>query len=76
MDFDLGMLEGSLHPKNIFEVCKYEGKFAKDNPDYFYPQELLVFCGSQGSGKTFLDVQHIRKLCIEYLIVLLVEVVF
>ena len=66
MDFDLSMLEGSLNPKNIFRTLKYRYKFSKDNPDYFYPQGLLVFCGSQGSGKTLSAVQYIKKLCIEY----------
>lgn len=66
MDFDISMLEGSINPKNLIKTWKYRRKFAKDNPDYFYPQGLLVFCGSQGSGKTLSAVQYIKKLCIEY----------
>lgn len=66
MDFDISMLEGSLNPKNIYETLKFKRKFAKDNPEYFYPQGLLVFCGSQGSGKTLSAVQYIIKLCTEY----------
>lgn len=66
MDFDINLLEGSLKPKNLIDTFKFRRKFAKDNPDYFYPQGLLVFCGSQGSGKTLSAVQYIKKLCIEY----------
>lgn len=66
MSFDLSMLEGSLNPKHIFEILKYRNKFTKEHPDYFDPEGLLVFCGSQGSGKTLSAVQYVKKLCIEY----------
>ncbi len=66
MSFDLSMLEGSLNPKNLFTTLKYRNDFSKKHPDYFYPEGLLVFCGSQGSGKTLSAVQYIKKLCIEY----------
>ncbi len=32
----------------------------------FIQSGLLVFCGSQGSGKTLSAVQYVKKLCIEY----------
>ena len=63
---DLDLLGGSLNPKNIIDTFKFKRKFAKDNPDYFHPEGLLVFCGSQGSGKTLSAVQYVRNLCIEY----------
>lgn len=66
MSFDLSMLEGSLNPKHIFEILKYRRKFSREHPDYFDPEGLLVFCGSQGSGKTLSAVQYVKKLCIEY----------
>lgn len=66
MSFDLSMLEGSLNPKHIFEILKYRNKFTREHPDYFDPEGLLVFCGSQGSGKTLSAVQYVKKLCIEY----------
>lgn len=66
MNFDLSMLEGSHNPKDLFSTFKYRNKFAKNHPDYFYPEGLLVFCGSQGSGKTLSAVQYVKKLCIEY----------
>lgn len=63
---DLDLLRGSINPKNIIDVQKYNYKFHKENPDYFNPDGLLVFCGSQGSGKTLSAVQYIKKLCVEY----------
>lgn len=60
------MLQGSLKIKDLFSTLKYRNNFAKKHPDYFYPEGLLVFCGSQGSGKTLSAVQYIKKLCIEY----------
>ncbi len=59
-------LEGSLNPFNIFKVIKYKLDFKKKYPTYFDPSGLLVFCGSQGSGKTLSAVQYVKKLCREY----------
>lgn len=63
---DLDLLRGSLNPKNLIDLVKYKRNFRKENPEYFYPEGLLVFCGSQGSGKTLSAVQYVKKLCIEY----------
>lgn len=63
---DLDLLRGSLNPKNLIDLAKYRRNFRKENPEYFYPEGLLVFCGSQGSGKTLSAVQYVKKLCIEY----------
>lgn len=38
----------------------------KNTQIIFIQNGLLVFCGSQGSGKTLSAVQYIKKLCIEY----------
>lgn len=58
--------EGSLNPLNILKVMEFRSKFAQEHPDYFAPEGLLVFCGSQGSGKTLSAVQYIKKLCKDY----------
>ena len=63
---DIDLLRGSLNPKNLIDLAKYKRRFRKENPEYFYPEGLLVFCGSQGSGKTLSAVQYVKKLCIEY----------
>lgn len=40
--------------------------FQKIIQNIFIQNGLLVFCGSQGSGKTLSAVQYVKKLCIEY----------
>lgn len=58
--------EGSLNPVNIFKIIRHNILFARDNPDYFYPSGIWVFCGPQGSGKTLSAVQCLQKMCREY----------
>lgn len=59
-------LKGSLNPKNAFRTIKHNILFARNNPDYFYPDGIWCFCGPQGSGKTLSAVQCLQKLCKEY----------
>lgn len=59
-------LKGSLNPKHIFATIKHNILFARNNPDYFYPDGIWVFCGPQGSGKTLSAVQCLQKVCKEY----------
>lgn len=59
-------LSGSLKPSNILKTLKFKLLFARDNPDYFYPAGIWVFCGPQGSGKTLSAVQCLQKLCKDY----------
>ena len=58
---DLSLLDGSFNPFNMIKVLNYRHKFNKSHPNYFQPEGLLVFCGSQGSGKTLSAVQYIKK---------------
>ena len=46
---NLDNLKGSHNFFNIFRVVNYKHKFANDNPTYFYPEGLLVFCAEQGA---------------------------
>lgn len=57
---------GSLNPKNILDTIIYKIRFARSNPDYFYPAGIWVFCGPQGAGKTLSAVQCLKKICKEY----------
>lgn len=57
---------GSLNLSNIFKTLYYKILFARENPDYFYPAGIWVFCGPQGSGKTLSAVQTLQKICKEY----------
>lgn len=59
-------LEGSLNPLNVIRTIKYNHDFYRQNPDYFRPAGLMIFCGEQGSGKTLSAVQYVKKLCNEY----------
>lgn len=52
---DLGIL-------NIFRQKKYLRDFYKNNPTYFRPDGLIVFCGPQGSGKTLSAVNYVYNL--------------
>ena len=59
-------LKGSLNPKHVFATMRHNILFARNNPDYFYPAGIWVFCGPQGSGKTLSAVQCLQKMCKEY----------
>lgn len=54
-------LRGSHNFLNIFKVINYKRKFALNNPTYFDPCGLLVFCAEQGAGKTLSAVQYTIK---------------
>lgn len=58
--------KGSLNPKHIFNTLHYKLLFARNNPDYFYPAGIWVFCGPQGSGKTLSAVQCLKEILAEY----------
>lgn len=64
MNFDL--LRGSLNPLNIFKSVKYDIDFRKRHPSYFEPEGIMIFCGSQGSGKTLSAVQYVKHVCEMY----------
>lgn len=59
-------LGGSVNVVNIFKTIRHNILFARNNPDYFYPSGIWVFCGPQGSGKTLSAVQCLQKICKEY----------
>ena len=46
----------------LFELLKYNYNFKKNNPTYFHPDGLLVFCGGQGTGKTLSAVNYVYVL--------------
>lgn len=62
----LNYTKGSKNPKYVFSTLNYKIRFARDNPDYFYPAGIWVFCGPQGSGKTLSAVKALQKMCQEY----------
>jgi len=66
VNIDTELLNGSLNIFNVCKIVKYKIDFAKTHPNYFIPEGLLVFCGSQGSGKTLSAVQYSIKCLDKY----------
>lgn len=58
--------KGSLNPINAVDTVKHNILFARNNPDYFYPAGIWVFCGPQGSGKTLSAVKCLKEMIAEY----------
>lgn len=54
--------KNSLNPIKLINYIKYKMKFAKEHPDYFYPDGLVVFTGPQGTGKTLSAVLYVENL--------------
>lgn len=44
------------------KALKYKLDFRKMHPTYFDPEGILVFCGSQGAGKTLSAVRYIKRI--------------
>lgn len=66
MSIDTELLKGSLNIINFFKVIKNRLDFANEHPNFFVPDGLMVFCGSQGSGKTLSAVQYSQKCLDKY----------
>lgn len=47
-------------------LIAYNKQFKLEHPHYFYPSGTLIFCGSQGSGKTLSAVNYVYKLWKKY----------
>ncbi len=52
--------------KKFVKYLKYKFKFAKENPNYFYADGLVVFTGAQGEGKTLSAVNYVYNLLEKY----------
>ena len=66
MSIERSLLNGSLNIFNILKIFKFKIDFIKKHPNYFNSEGLLVFCGSQGSGKTLSAVQYAIKCLDKY----------
>lgn len=64
INFDL--LRGGKNPKQILDIMRHNQAFRIEHPEFFEPDGLLIFCGSQGSGKTLSAVQYCRRVLREY----------
>ena len=57
---------GSHNPADFFRSAAFQLAFLRDNPDYFDPDGIWVFCGAQGQGKTLSAVQTVLALHRDY----------
>lgn len=58
--------EESMHLKHAVANVRYRVQFTREHPDYFDPDGLLIFVGSQGSGKTLSAVNYVYRLLEAY----------
>ncbi len=59
-------MKGKKNIFYLFKKIKYDFNFFKENPGYFSPDGLVVFCGAQGSGKTLSAVNYVYNLMTMY----------
>lgn len=62
MKSEKSFFTGSHDPADYFRSWAFNAKYLKENPDYFDPDGIWVFCGSQGQGKTLSAVQTVLEL--------------
>lgn len=63
---DNAYFNGSHNPINAFRSMGFDLRFYRNNPDYFEPCGIWVFCGAQGCGKTLSAVKTCKALLREY----------
>lgn len=64
--FEKDYFKGSKNPIDIWRSFRFDAQFYQDNPNYFNPAGIWVFCGAQGSGKTLSAVKCLKKLVKAY----------
>lgn len=50
------------NPVDLLRCLVYKHRFLCDNPTYFDPSGIWVYCGAQGSGKTLSAVQTLKNM--------------
>lgn len=63
---DLESLRLDSNPLDIINHYKYQIDFYREHPGYFIPIGTMIFCGSQGQGKTLSAVNYVYKLREKY----------
>lgn len=66
MSFDFEAFRGTFSVRSLFDLQKFKRNFKRSNPDYFYPDGTILFCGKQGSGKTLSAVRYIERIAARY----------
>lgn len=59
-------VKGGFNPRRLIDTIKFKIQNYEDVPEYFKPCGTLLFCGSQGEGKTLSAVHYIRDICKTY----------
>lgn len=58
--------KGSVNPLRAVATGVYKARNFFNDPNYFYPAGIWVFCGPQGSGKTLSAVSALQSLVRRY----------
>ena len=58
--------KGSKSPRNLFSSIAFDLRFIRENPYYFDPCGIWIFCGAQGCGKTLSAVKCLKAVLKEY----------
>ena len=66
MAVDYEYFRESKNPKNYIDCLKFNVEFRKNHPDYFYPEGITIFSGSQGDGKTLSATRLVTNILRDY----------
>lgn len=66
MIYKQGLKEPFSPLKKLYAFITYKIDFMRNNPNYFYADGLVCFCGPQGSGKTMSAVNYVYNLMKRY----------
>lgn len=66
MAIDMDYFNGSKNPKHWFSCLNHNLKFNKTHPNYFRPEGITIFSGSQGEGKTLSACEFCKKILKDY----------
>lgn len=66
MAINYDYFEGSKNPKSIIDCIGFNLEFNRLHPNYFKPEGITIFSGSQGDGKSLSAVQFCKKILNDY----------
>lgn len=66
MAINYDYFEGSKNPKSIIDCIEFNLEFNRLHPNYFKPEGITIFSGSQGEGKSLSAVQFCKKILNDY----------
>lgn len=66
MSYEKNVIENDINLFKLIDLIKYRRNFKKNHPQYFNPDGLIVYTGSQGSGKTLSACKYVCSLMKKY----------